>query len=374
MDKCLINKKEVKLRVCSETNIFTKGEVTMFVFNEKVKELQSIKKFRGGNLGIIRLNKLAYPNDITIKIGDEEFRPVGYDTYGHPIISEENVIYYKALKAIKERQDENLVPEVEYIPQPFCVKREIYDSKECIQKVETEVAKTEESETEADAKLKRLKQLLIYRKKAHFNKMELNTFILYGRYALYEDGHVYLCTYQRKNQDKPEEMVLELSEVDNFELGEEVHIPRHEDVCFICRRNFNINDVEEFTAIEDENGRKAHKRCLTKYTEAREYQQASQIIDSVYHESTESEIIREYDEEDKKEKVWYLYHTKQGDVAIRFKKKVIAIKWFGNFKPFNLEKLFEGEDVTKIRHEDAKEIHAWGVDYAIRYLSMVKKA
>ena len=335
----------------------------MFVFNEKVRELHSIKKFRGGNLGIIRLNKLAYPNDITIKIGDEEFRPVGYDTYGHSIISEENVIYYKALKAIKERQGENLVPEVEYIPQPFCVKREIYDSKEWLEKVETE----------ADAKLKRLKELLIYRKKAHFNQSELNTFILYGRYALYEDGHVYLCSYQRKNQDKPEEMVLELSEVDNFELGEEVHIPRHEDVCFICRRNFNIDDVKEFTAIEDENGRKAHKRCLTKYIEAKNYQQASKIIDSVYHEYTESEIIREYDEEDKKEKVWYLYHTKQGDVAIRFKNKVIAIKWFGNFKPFKLDKLFAEEDVTKIRHEDAKEIHAWSVDDAIRYLAMVKK-
>mgnify|MGYP003289893230 FL=1 len=80
-----------------------------------------------------------------------------------------------------------------------------------------------------------------------------------------------------------------------------------------------------------------------------------------------------YDEEDKKEKVWYLYHTKQGDVAIRFKNKVIEIKWFGNFKPFKLEKLFEDEDVTKRRLEDAKVIHAWSVDDAIRYLSMVKK-
>ena len=336
------------------------------VFNDKVRELHSIKKFRNGNLGIIRLNKLAYPRDITIQIGDEEFRPVGYDTYGHPIISEENVIYYKALKAIKERQGESLVPVVEYFSQPFCVKREVYDSVEWLEKVETE--------PDADEKLKRLKEILIYRKRANFNRENLNTFILYGKYALYQDGHVYLCSYERKNQDEPLPIALELSEVDNFELGEEVHIPRHEDVCFICRRNFNIDDVKEFAATEDENGRKAHKRCLTKYIEAKNYQQASKIIDSVYHEYTESEIIREYDEEDQKEKVWYLYHTKQGDVAIRFKNKVIEIKWFGNFKPFKLEKLFADEDVTKRRLEDAKVIHAWSVDDAIRYLSMVKKA
>lgn len=338
----------------------------MSVFSQKERELHSIKKFRNGNLGIIRLNKLAYPREITIQIGDEEFRPIGYDTYGHPIISEENFIYYKALKAIKERQGESLVPVVEYVSQPFCIKQEIYDSAEWIEKVETE--------TPEEEKLKKLKGILISRKRANFNKNELNTFILYGKYALYKDGHVYLCSYERANPDETEKKVLELSEVVNFELKEEVHIPRHDDVCFICRKNFNIDDVKRIATTEDESGRKAHKCCLTKYTEAKNYQQASKIIDSVYQEYTESEIIREYDEEDKKEKVWYLYHTRQGDVALRFKNKVIAIKWFGNFKPFNLEKLFEDEDVTKRKLEDAKVIHAWSVDDAIRYLSMVKKS
>jgi len=335
------------------------------LLEDKERELHSIKKFRGGNLGVIRLNKLSYPRDIVIQIGDEEFRPIGYDTYGHPIISEENFIYYKALKAIREREGESLVPVIEYVSQPFCMKRELYDSVEWIERIE--------AESDGEAQLKRLKELLIYRKRANFNKKELNTFILYGKYALYKDGHVYMCNYERKNQNEPDKMALELSEVENFELQEEVHIPSHEDVCFICRRNFNIYDVKELATIEDENCRKAHKHCLIKYTEAKNYQQASKIIDSVYQEYTESEIIREYDNEDKKEKVWYLYHTRQGDVALRFKNKVIEIKWFGNFKPFKLEKLFEDEDVTKRRLEDAKVIHAWSVDDAIRYLSMVKK-
>ena len=117
-----------------------------------------------------------------------------------------------------------------------------------------------------------------------------------------------------------------------------------------------------------------HSECLRKYTEAVNYKKASQIIDSVYQEHTESRIIREWDSEDQRERVWYLYHTKQGDVAIRFKNKVIEIKWFGNFKPFKLGVLFKGEDVTKRKLKDAKVIHAWSVDDAIRYLSIVKKA
>ena len=75
----------------------------------------------------------------------------------------------------------------------------------------------------------------------------------------------------------------------------------------------------------------------------------------------------------KKERTWYLYHTNQGNVAIRFKNKVIEIKWFGNFKPFNLETLFKDEDVTKKKLPDSKVIHAWSMDDAIKYLMMVKK-
>jgi len=333
---------------------------------EKVKELHSIKKFRVGNLGIIRLNELAYSQDIIIKIGDEEFYPIGYDTYGHPVISEENFIYYKALKAIKERAGESLVPEVEYIAYPFVIKREIYDSVEGISKIETDFPEEE--------KLRELKKILIFRKRAHFIGRELNTFILYGKYALYSDGHIYMCSYKKKNMDEPDKPVLDISEVIDFELKEEVHIPGEEDTCSICRKKFNISDIKNLAATEDSNCRKSHKKCLKNYTEAVNYKKASQIVDSVYQESPESEVITEYDNEGQKERIWYLYHTKQGDIGIRFKNKVIEIKWFGNFKPFKLEKLFEEEDVTKKKLEDSKIIHAWSVDDAIKYLSMVKKS
>lgn len=339
------------------------------------KELHSIKKFRVGNLGIIRLNCLAYPRNITVKLGDKEFKPVGYDTYGHPVISEENFTYYKALKAIKERQGESLVPEVEYEHEPFVVKRSVYDSAEGISKFETVTIEegSFETDTVEEKMLKTLKNTLICRKRANFAHKPLNTFILFGKYALYEDGHVYMCTFSLKDQTVYHKSVLELSEVENFELLEEVHIPGHEDTCFICGKRFNINDIRNVGTTEDPKCRKVHKKCLSEYIEAVNYQKASKIIDSVYQDYSESEIVREYDEEDRKEKVWYVYHTKQGDVALRFKNKVIEIKWFGNFKPFKLETLFADEEVTKRRLEDAKVIHAWDTDDAIRYLSMVKK-
>lgn len=333
---------------------------------EKVKELHSIKKFRAGNFGIIRLNRLAVPRDIIVKIGDEEFTPIGYDTYGHPIISEENFIYYKALKSIRERSVENLVPEVEYTPKAFAVKPEVYDSIEGIEKIEKSVPDAE--------KLKALKEVLIYRKQAKFIGKELHTFILYGKYALHSDGRVYMCKYNLKGEIDSERTVINLSEVEDFELLEEVHIPRHDEVCAICGKGFTINDIKTFSTTEDENGRKEHKRCLKNYVEAVEHKRASRIIDAVYQDYPESEVIQEGGADGKKEKVWYLYHTKQGDVAIRFKNKVIEIQWFGNFKPFKLEKLFEDEDVTKRRLEDSKVIHAWSTDDAIKYLSMVKKA
>ena len=132
-----------------------------------IHELHSIKKFRGGKLGIIRLNRLAIPRDIVIKLGEEEFVPIGYDTYGHPIISEANFVYYKALKAIKERQGGSLVAEVYYTESAFAIKRDVYDS---VQGIEASLLS-----------LRELKNLLIYRKQANFVKRELDTFILFGK-------------------------------------------------------------------------------------------------------------------------------------------------------------------------------------------------
>lgn len=336
-----------------------------------LKELHSIKKFRGSKLGVLRLNKLANPDKgIIVRFGGKEFLPISFDTYGHPIVSEQCFAYYKALKSLKERQGGNLVPEVEYIPQVFVLSKDTYDSKEAFEKIEN---LCEEDQ------LKVLKDILVYRKKANFTGKELNIFILYGKYALYKNGHIYKCKYKRKDNSTDFKVVMDLSEVTDFELlkdkktGEliELHIPGPKDRCSICGKKFTISDVKAFATTEDYKCEKVHSSCLYDCNVAINYQEACAIVKTVYQEDFLSEIIKEYDEKEDKERIWYKYHTTDGDLAIRFKPKVIEIKFFGNFKPFNLEVLFKDEDVTKKRLEDAKIIHAWGFKYAIKYLSMV---
>lgn len=172
---------------------------------------------------------------------------------------------------------------------------------------------------------------------------------------------------------------MDLSEVTNFELlkdkktGEliQLHIPGPRDKCSICGNKFTINDVKKFATTEDSKCEKVHSECFYDCIVALNYQEACTIVNSVYHEEFSSEIVKEYDEEDDKERLWYKYHTTDGDLGIRFKNRVIELKFFGNFKPFNLENLFKDEDITKKKLDDAKIIHAWGFKYAIKYLSMV---
>ena len=275
-------------------------------------ELHSIKKFRGSNLGIIRLKKLAYPKNIKVKIGEEEFVPVAYDTYGHPIISEACFTYYKAIKSITERKGDSLIVEVTYTEEPFVIRNDLIDSAEAFKEIL--------NCKDARIGLKRLKQALIYRKQASFSGKTLNTFILYKKYAIYSDGHIYMCTYDEMN-DKMLADVISISEVTNFQLKEEVHIPGYQDVCAICGKHFDLNDVKNFAVTENDESSKVHTECLTKCREAVNYQKASKIIDAVYDDVPCSEIIREIDEDGKKEKIWYKYYTTQGDVAL------IEIKW-----------------------------------------------
>ena len=327
-----------------------------------LKELHSIKPFRGGDLGIIRLDNLAHPDKKSIKItiGGEEFKPIGFDTYGHPIISKENFAYYKALKAIAERKGESLVPVIEYERKPFCIRREEYDSIEGIRK--------------ALNKLEDFKKLLIMRKQAAFCKMELDTFAVWGTYVLASDGHIYSLSEIITNQPSSKK-VIHIDETEKLTWKEEVHIPSEEDVCAICGKGFSIRDVSDFEISENEECRKVHKKCMEKSIEAINYAKASKIIDAVYFEDNKptSEIGEIYDSEDDEMKTCYTYKTKQGTISIYFRTKVTVIVWHDNFKPFNMS-IFDNERVTKFD----RGIHAWSIDGsiddAIKYLQMAKKA
>lgn len=340
--------------------------------NEKHKkdyitEIHTIRPFRGrkvmdpnkelGSLGIIRLDQLAYPGDMKIDINGIEINPIAYDTYGHPIVSASNFDYYKALKTNADRRSDTFLTKVTYRPKPFCVKRAIYDSEDAIKKAAIIDEKKERG-------LKDLKELLIYRKQAAFCKLPLNIYLLYGYILLSNDGHIYLT-----EGIESESVVAKIKDEDFISKGDEIHVPEDGDVCAVCGKSFILNDVKEGFVSENEKFEKIHQMCHYNFTLEVNQQKASAIVDSVYEGNPEVKIVKEWDEEDQTEKIWYVYETYQGTIAIRFKRKVIVIKWFDNFKPFNMA-LFEEERVTKFD----RGIHAWSKDDAIRYLEMAKKA
>lgn len=345
-----------------------------------MKELHSIKPFRKNtNLGIIRLNKLATPDSekMTIKIGDKVVYPKGFDTYGHPVISESNFAYYLAQKENTERRGESFVPSVEYVERQFCYKREIYDSAENLEKAislptedaDKDTASKEELQKRATLQksaLKNLKEILENRKKAVFcKKIKLNTFVLYNKYVLAEDGRI----YEYLSEETYECDVVQIENPEKLVIGKELHLPGEADTCDVCGKGFYIEDIKNGEVSENEKCLKVHKKCLHDFIEATQQQQASHIIDAVYNGRPPVEILTCFDEEEKEVVTWFEYKTNQGTIAIRFKRKVIVIKWYDNFKPFNMS-IFEGERVTKFD----RGIHAWSKDDAIRYLGMAKKA
>ena len=70
---------------------------------------------------------------------------------------------------------------------------------------------------------------------------------------------------------------------------------------------------------------------------------------------------------------WFLFHTIDGDIIMGWRKRVISIEWQKNYKPFDLNKLFGNEDVTKWEEDGKRGIHAWGEDKAYEYLKRVLK-
>lgn len=362
----------------------------------KEKEALYIEPFRGEEstkLGVLRLKNLACPDKSRMKImiGNTEIKPIGFDTYGHPIISEENYAYCDALKAIAEREGKFLPVIIEYDKKAFCMKKECYDSKEYIEKAlgidDNDVSEEDTSEsipkTEKERKkeyerdvqiLKSFKELLINRKQAAFNKEKLNVFVLFGKYVLTDNGHIKVCEqFETKALEEGQKLgkVIGSDQITQLICGEDVHIPSEKDVCAVCGKNFTIKEVENFLVSENEECAKVHTECHENCIKAINHERASQIIDAVYtgKPKAKCEVGAIYDSEDKEMKTCYTYKTKQGTISIYFRRKVTVIVWHDNFKPFNMS-IFDNERVTKFD----RGIHAWSTGDAIRYLAMAKNA
>lgn len=338
----------------------------------------SITNLRGSKLGVIRLSNLAYSRekDFKIKIGDLEIIPVGFDTYGHPVISEEQFEIYKNMKAFKERENKTLKVEVSYSKMPFCIKTETFDTVVGIEK-SIQTAMKEKS-------LKTFKEMLVRRKQYAFTGQTLHDFVIFGKYYLASNGRIYsIKNVYYKGIPVDTEIcdrsdlrdTVALDEITEFEIVSEVHLPNADEKCAICGKNLTLTDIANGCIMENEAAEKGHIQCFDYYNDTVNWQKANEIIDTVYEKSETEESIEFVDEDGVKEVKRYLYHTSDGDISIRFKTKVIEIKWYGKFKPFDFEKVFDNETSTKKVDEDgAKIIHAWSRDKAINYLLRAKFA
>lgn len=392
-----------------------------------VKENLPIMPFRGSELGIIRLSDLAKADSVKVWVGGIYFKPVGFDTYGHPIMSKKTFLYYQALKSIAERKGGSLLAVVEYESAAFCIKKCIYDSALAIEtaiKADLTFEINEEGKQipreDVENSIMNFKSLLVNRKKAHFIGKELHQFVVFNKYVLDRDGHIYLLdemTLKPENQRIPPMVDKKLYEaqkefmnsifrgskptkIRRWDIGEdvekiqedkceyviseneiqsllyskknEIHIPGPDDRCGICGQKFLISDVINYKITHNAEAEKIHITCAEDFKTAINNQIASQIVDAVYDGKPNQEL--KVDIEDGEEKIRYLFHTAQGDISIRIKRKVIEIIWYENFKPFNLEELFEKEIVTKYSSGKKRVIHAWSPEDAKRYLLIAKKA
>lgn len=235
-------------------------EITGGKFDMIEEEIKQIDKFRGTTFGIIRLKNLAYPScdKMKITIGEKQVFPIGFDSYGFPIISEGSFKYYMA---IKERKDKAFSVVVKYEKRPFCIKRSVYDYEDR-EMFEFETKKPSiESLYLSD--LKTLKAVLINRKMAAFLGKELNNFSLYNKYLLCENGKVYECLSAENHKDD----IVKLDEKIDISCLKEVHIPGENDFCAICGKTFELEDVKKFNIDEDQNCAKVHKHCLREINE-----------------------------------------------------------------------------------------------------------
>lgn len=328
-----------------------------------ISEIHNIKPFRDTKLGVIRLNKLANPRNMKIFLGEREVSPIGFDTYGHPILSEEVLQYYFALKTNADRRNETFLVDVEYEEAHFFIKSSYYDSKEELAKI---------LNGEPTKKLEKFKEYLVMRKKAAFIGKKLNVFALNFdniQYILASDGKIYLADYLETTS---EETILAEEDMEAYVYEKEVHIPSSDEKCKICGKEFSFEDVEN-GFISFEAACKVHLHCAIDFAEQVEEQKACSIVDAVYLKPKAPVTLKKFIDAKGKERNRFVFKTEEGDISIYFKTKVIVIEWGENYKPFQMD-IFENERVTKYDDERGRGIHAWSASGAIKYLDMAKRA
>ena len=73
---------------------------------------------------------------------------------------------------------------------------------------------------------------------------------------------------------------------------------------------------------------------------------------------------------------WILFHTIDGDIVIGSNTRIssIRIEWRNNYSSFDIDNIFRDEDISIEENNGNYIITAQDIDYALKYLCMVRNA
>lgn len=326
-----------------------------------------------GTIGHIELDKLAIPETVKVTLFGEPVIPESFNCFGHPNFTEEqvNLFYFKENELERKNgQDTILKAEIIYQERTFDVPRSTFDTIRGIEKSLLSLFDLNEM----------LKNRRIFLK-AHDGE-RLNEFMLFGCFRLGQFGQIMSIKKTEKGK------LISTGDVEDYEFfrrnnykgftltSNGYDIPEDNSVCPCCGKTLTIDDIKNNPCVCI-NGKFYHDSCWRNYRRLIEIDKFTQMMDVVYkktdyhfdllpngycHGYCCSHIP------------WFLFHTVDGDIIMGWRKHVISIEWQENYKPFDLEEIFSGKNVTKWQEDGKRGIHAWGNDKAYEYLKKVRDA
>ena len=310
--------------------------------------------------GYMELSNLAYPSSVRVCLMGKEIIPSSFDEFGNPIFSEEQARIYQIKNFEYKREskrNKDLTLQVKYKVDTSDVFKYFIDSKDRIEKSLVGLAE--------------LNKLLRDRKrfiKKHPNE-HLKSFVVFGKFLL--DDRAQVWSIARRELDKvvtkaPVERLEEFKKNNpdgySFVIGEtQLVIPKPNSICPCCGKQLTIYDVRDDYCVSVD-GKFYHESC---YHELAKCSEISEIITNI--------VATAYSDEEYQYELlpngycndlccahipWFLVHTKHGDFVIGRRKRVISIEWQENFKPFDMNEIFAGENVTKWNENGKRGIHA----------------
>ncbi len=313
-----------------------------------------------GDVSKIILDHLAVPETVRVFFLGEKIIPIGFDYLGNPIFShEQSMLFDFKREEFMRRGGTYPDMQVNYEERTFDVPRSEFDTLQSIEKSLHSLSAFEN--------VIKSRRMFV---KSH--RDGLKEFIVFGRLRLTRDGELGHVDTGDYSQTKD---VVETSHNSCYLPR---HIPSASAICPCCGKPFTIEDVKNGT-YEFVDCMPWHIDCWHEYRRRKEIHKVINcLMDYVYEPNNKHqcqyELLPNGYWEDAPHIPWFLYHTPDGDIITGWRKRVISIEWQENFKPFDFEKLFGSENVTKWQENGKRGIHAWGVDKAVEYLEKVLKA